>query len=55
MTCDEGVAERIRDLFPERPGMTERKMFGGRAFRYRGHMLEGIIGESLMARIGPAE
>jgi hypothetical protein len=30
-------------------------MFGGLAFMYRGHMLVGIIGESLMARIGPAE
>ena len=55
MAFDEEVAERVRDLFPERPGMTERKMFGGRAFRYRGLMLVGIIGESLMARIGPAE
>jgi hypothetical protein len=47
MAYDEGVAERIKDLFLERPGMTERKM--------RDHMLVGIIGESLMARIGPAE
>ena len=55
MTFDEGVAKRIRSLFLECPGMTERKMFGGLAFMYRGHMLAGIVRESLMARIGPAE
>jgi len=55
MAYDEGVAERLRELFLDRPGLTEKKMFGGLAFMYRGHMLVGIIGESLMARIGPAE
>lgn len=30
-------------------------MFGGLAFMYRGHMLVGILGDSLMARVGPAE
>jgi hypothetical protein len=55
MAYDEGVAERLRDLFLARPGLTEKKMFGGLAFMYRGHMLVGIIGESLMARIGATE
>lgn len=55
MAYDEGVAERLRELFLERPGVSEKKMFGGLAFMYRGHMLVGVIGESLMARIGPAE
>ncbi|MBI1285890.1 MAG: RNA methyltransferase [Thiobacillus sp.] len=55
MAYDEGVAARLRELFLERPGLTEKKMFGGLAFMYRGHMLVGIIGESLMARIGQAE
>lgn len=55
MAYDEGVAKRIGSLFLERLGMIERKVFGGLAFMYRGHMLVGIIGESLMARIGPAE
>ncbi len=30
-------------------------MFGGLALMYRGHMLVGIIGESLLARVGPVE
>lgn len=55
MAYDEGVAERIRDLFVDRPGITEKKMFGGLAFMNRGHMLVGILGDSLMARVGPAE
>lgn len=55
MAYDEGVAERLRELFEDRRGITEKKMFGGLAFMYRGHMLVGIIEESLMARVGPAE
>jgi len=55
MSYDEGVAERLRELFEDRRGITEKKMFGGLAFMYRGHMLVGIIEDSLMARVGPAE
>jgi len=53
MAYDEGIAERLRDLFADRPGMSEKKMFGGLAFMYRGHMLVGVLGNSLMARVGP--
>jgi hypothetical protein len=28
MTCDEGVAERLRDAFTNRKDVTEKKMFG---------------------------
>jgi hypothetical protein len=55
MAYDEGLAERLRDLFVDRPGITEKKMFGGLAFMCRGHMLVGILGDSLMARVGPTE
>ena len=55
MAYDESVAERLRDLFVDRPGITEKKMFGGLAFMYRGHMLVGILRDSLMARVGPTE
>jgi hypothetical protein len=55
MAYDEGVVERIRDLFHERPGMTEGKMFGGLVFMYRSHMLAGIVGETLMTQFGPVE
>ncbi len=55
MAYDEGLAERLRDQFVDRRGITEKKMFGGLAFMYRGHMLVGILGDSLMARVGPTE
>ena len=32
MAYDEGLAERIRDVLRDRPGLGERKMFGGLAF-----------------------
>jgi len=53
MAYDDGVAERLRELFVDRPGITEKKMFGGLAFMYRGHMLVGVLGGTLMARVGP--
>jgi hypothetical protein len=55
MAYDEGVAERLRDQFVDRHNIQEKKMFGGLAFMHRGHMLVGIIGDTLMARVGPAE
>ena len=55
MAYDEGLAERLRDLFADHLGITEKKMFGGLAFMYRGHLLVGIIGDALLARVGPTE
>ncbi|PWB40774.1 MAG: RNA methyltransferase [Rhodocyclales bacterium] len=54
MAYDEGLAERLRELLPDRPGITEKKMFGGLCLLSRGHMFVGIVGEALMARVGPA-
>lgn len=53
MAYDEGVAERIREVFGDRPDITEKKMFGGVAFMHNGHMCCGIVGDMLMARVGP--
>jgi TfoX/Sxy family transcriptional regulator of competence genes len=54
MAYDEGLAERLRETFPERAGIAEKKMFGGLCFLARGHMFVGIVGGTLMARVGPA-
>jgi len=54
MAYDEGLAERLRDTLDQRPGVTERKMFGGLAFMVRGNMACGVIGEELIVRL-PAE
>jgi len=53
MAFDEGLAERVRDLLRDRDSTSERRMFGGLAFMSRGHMFVGILGDSLMARVGP--
>jgi TfoX/Sxy family transcriptional regulator of competence genes len=53
MAYDEGLAERLRELCSENPGITEKKMFGGLCLLARGHMFVGIVGETLMARVGP--
>lgn len=54
MAYDEGLAQRIREVLDPTEAITEKKMFGGLAFLERGHMFVGIVGETLMARIGPA-
>ena len=53
MAYDGGVAERVRMVLCDRDGVTERKMFGGLAFMVEGHMACGVVGEDLMARVGP--
>ena len=52
MAFDEGLAGRIRDLLQYRHRVTERKMFGGLAFMLNGHLLVGILGDTLLARVG---
>lgn len=53
MAYDEGLATRIREHFGETRALTEKKMFGGLCFLYHGHMIAGILGDKLMARVGP--
>jgi hypothetical protein len=53
MPHDPGLAQRIREHLQDQAGITERKMFGGLAFMLRGHMLVGVLGPNLVARVGP--
>ena len=53
MAFDEGLAERLRGCFAVRNDVEEKKMFGGLCFMVSSHMCCGIVGESLMARVGP--
>lgn len=48
------LAHRIREVLASQRSITERQMFGGIAFLSRGYMFVGIIGDTLMARVGPA-
>ena len=55
MAFDEGLAERVREVLAADRLVAEKKMFGGLAFLCRGYMFVGILGETLMARVGPAD
>jgi hypothetical protein len=54
MAYDEKLAQRIREIVYLEKDPSERKMFGGVAFMVGGHMVAGLIGDRLMARIPPA-
>jgi TfoX/Sxy family transcriptional regulator of competence genes len=54
MAYDEGLAQRLREQLHSVPEITEKKMFGGLAFLERGNMLVGVMGDELIARVGPA-
>jgi TfoX/Sxy family transcriptional regulator of competence genes len=54
MAFDEGLAERIRECLQDRHDVVEKKMFGGLCFMVSDHMCCGIVGDTLMARVGPA-
>lgn len=53
MAYDEGLAERLHDYFEGRPDVEVKKMFGGLCFMVSNHMCCGILGDTLMARVGP--
>ena len=55
MAYDEGLAQRVREQLDGRPGLTEKKMFGGLAFLLRGNMCVGVIGDDLVVRLDPEE
>lgn len=52
MAYDEGLAQRVREVLAEYDGVEEKRMFGGLCFMWRQHMCCGIVGDTLMARVG---
>jgi len=54
MAYDEGLARRLRDAMSAVPATSEKKMFGGVALLVGGNMCVGVIGEDLVARVGPS-
>jgi TfoX/Sxy family transcriptional regulator of competence genes len=52
MAYDEQLAQRIRAALAPAEAVDERKMFGGIAFLQRGHMVCGVVGDTLMLRLG---
>jgi hypothetical protein len=55
MGYSELIAKRIRKILGRRPGLVEKKMFGGLAFLVRGKMLIGVLGEKVVARCRPED
>ena len=56
MAYDERLAERIGDLMHARPGVNERKMFGGVGWMINGNMAVGVMrSDQLCVRLPPEE
>lgn len=53
MAYDPKLAERVRLAVAGRRGVTEKAMFGGLAFLLEGKMFCGVLGQELLARVGP--
>ena len=47
MAYDEGLATTVRDAIGDRPGLAEKRMFGGLAFLVHGNMACGVRGDDL--------
>jgi TfoX/Sxy family transcriptional regulator of competence genes len=53
---DEDLANRIRELVADEPGLTEKKMFGGLAFLINGNMSVSASGQGgLLLRVDPED
>jgi hypothetical protein len=53
---DEELADRIRELVADEPGLTEQKMFGGLAFLIGGNMAVAASGQGgALVRVDQAE
>lgn len=55
MAYDEKLADAIRRELGRKPGLVERKMFGGIAFLIHGNMSVGIHKNELIVRLPPDE
>ena len=49
------LTDRIRRSLGLRPGLTEKKMFGGIGFMIHGNMCCGVIGDDMIVRVDPAQ
>jgi TfoX/Sxy family transcriptional regulator of competence genes len=53
---DEELADRLRALLGDRPGLTEQKMFGGLAFLIGGNMAVAASGQGgILVRVDPEQ
>ncbi|MBL28909.1 MAG: RNA methyltransferase [Rhodospirillaceae bacterium] len=52
MAFDPDLARRVREALATQGAFEEKRMFGGVAFMRRGNMVCGVLGESLILRLG---
>ena len=52
MAYDGRLAERIAELMPK---AAQKRMFGGVGFMERGNLVVGVIGDEMIARVGPGD
>jgi len=56
MAYDEALADEVRNLLADEPGVEEKRMFGGLAFLIGGYMAVAASGQDgLMVRVEPEE
>ena len=56
MAYDEALAERVREMVADRPGVSEQKMFGGLGFLVHGSMAIAASSQGgVLVRVDPAE
>ena len=56
MAYDEDLADRIRELVVDEPGLSEKKMFGGLAFLIGGNMAVAASGQGgILVHVDPQE
>lgn len=54
MAYDEALADKVRKLMADEPGLTEKRMFGGLAMLVNGNMAVAVRGRGgLMIRVDP--
>ena len=53
MAYDEMLAASVRAALADQPGVSEQRMFGGLSFLLNGNMCCGVVGGTLMVRVGP--
>ncbi len=55
MAFNDELATRIRKRLGKRPGLTEKRMFGGLAFLLHGNMCCGVHGQEMIVRLDPED
>jgi len=53
MAYSENLVKKVRRLLGDKPGLVEKKMFGGIGFLLHGNMACGVLNDDLIVRVGP--